>query len=206
MRSFKCVESVLAAALLIIGVGAKAGTFTNGSFEIINHAAIPSGTSVPLYPGDTWLTGWTAGGPGNGDVAVQNGVGDSGTLNPYDGQQWIIFNTGDTAPGGILSQTITTTVGQSYTVSFAVGRAGSGAISLTATALAADSTGIGQQLLRAAHFRGVDDISNALYGDDHKLDAGIQGHVHCDGGGGHGAGCSLRDNKPTGHGCGVGIH
>ena len=114
--------------------------FVNGSFEIINHAAISSGNSAALYPGDTWLTGWTVGGPGSGDLAVQNGPGDSGTLNPYDGQQWIIFNAGNTAPGGILSQSFTTTVGESYSVSFAVGRAGSGAISLTATALAADST------------------------------------------------------------------
>ncbi|MGA2554708.1 MAG: immunoglobulin domain-containing protein [Verrucomicrobiota bacterium] len=71
---------------------------------------------------------------------VVNGPGDSGTLNPYDGQQWIVFNAGNTAPGGILSQSFATTVGESYSVSFAVGRAGSGPISLTATAIASDST------------------------------------------------------------------
>jgi hypothetical protein len=140
MQNFQCVKSVFAAAFLIAGLAANASSFTNGSFEIINHTPIASGNGVVINPGDTWLTGWTVGGPGGGDVVVENGPGDSGTLNPYDGQQWITFNANNSAPGGSLSQTITTSVGQSYTVALAGGRAGAGSISLTATAVASDST------------------------------------------------------------------
>ena len=112
--------------------------FTNGSFEIISRAAIPANTALLIYPANTWLTGWTVGGPGNGDVSVVNGSG--GGLGPYNGQQWIDFNAGNTAPGGILSQTFTTTVGQYYLVTFAVGENGSGNVSLTATAVASSDT------------------------------------------------------------------
>jgi len=113
-------------------------SFTNGSFEAINHAAISSGHNAPLYPGDTWLTGWTVGGLGGGDLAVANG--NLGGLNPYDGQQAILFNAGNTPPAGIVSQTFTTTVGYYYTVTFAVGQTSSGSMSLTATAVAPDDS------------------------------------------------------------------
>jgi hypothetical protein len=134
MRKFKCFKSVFVAACLMAGLAANAGPFTNGSFEI----PVVSGSGAILNPGDTWLTGWTVGGPGGGDVEAVNGPGINGMpLGPTNGQQWIIFNSGNTAPGGVLSQTFDTAVGQAYTVSFAVGRAGAGNISITATALAA---------------------------------------------------------------------
>ena len=51
----------------------------------------------------------------------------------------ILFNAGNTTPGGSLAQTFTTTVGQFYTVSFAegeeIGPAGSPYMSITATAI-----------------------------------------------------------------------
>ena len=120
-------------------VTVNAGPFTNGSFEIINnHSVIPVNNGVTLAPGSTWMTCWTVAGPVNGDVIVDNGNDDG--LAPYDGQQWITFNGNNTAPGGSLSQTFITTVGQSYAVSFALARAGSGNVSLTATELAMDGT------------------------------------------------------------------
>ncbi|MGA2543406.1 MAG: immunoglobulin domain-containing protein [Verrucomicrobiota bacterium] len=138
MSNFRCAKSVFAVAFLLAGLGLKAGSFTNGSFELINnHAAIPSGSYALLYPGDTWLTGWSVGGPGGGDIGVINGT--IGGYNPYDGQQWISFNGGNTAPGGSLSQMFTTTVGQAYTVSFVAGESGSGNVSLTATAIASNN-------------------------------------------------------------------
>jgi hypothetical protein len=123
----------------VAGLTVTGLSFQNGSFENINnHPPIAPGTSPAIYPGDTWLTGWTVGGPGGGDIVVANG--SFPTISPYDGQQWIDFNGGNTAPGGSLSQTFTTTVGQSYLVSFVVEMVGTGTVSLTATALAAHST------------------------------------------------------------------
>jgi hypothetical protein len=127
-----------AANLAVLGL-----PLVNGSFEIItNHAAIPANgqSSAVVNLGDTWLTGWTPGGPG-GDIFVVNGPGYGGPyeLSPYDGKQWIDFNGNNTQPGGTLSQTITTTVGQTYTVAFEVGEYGSGPQSLTALAFGSNN-------------------------------------------------------------------
>jgi hypothetical protein len=134
MPAFKCVKSVFASVILFAGLGSNAAPFTNGNFEIINYTPIAPATSVALNTGDTWLTGWTVGGPCSGDVAVANGSADG--LTPYAGQQLIVFNANNTTPGGSLSQTFDTTVGLYYTVAFAVGQVGSGNMSLTATAAA----------------------------------------------------------------------
>jgi hypothetical protein len=108
--------------------------FVNGSFESINnHAAIPAGTGAALHIGDTWLTGWTVGGSASDQIGVCNGT--QGSFAPYDGQQDVWFNTGNSPSGGNLSQTFTTTVGQSYAVTFALNQNGSGNMSLTATAV-----------------------------------------------------------------------
>ncbi|HEX3717338.1 MAG TPA: DUF642 domain-containing protein [Verrucomicrobiae bacterium] len=89
---------------------------TNGSFEFVNGTPIPPGGGMVLNPGDTWLAGWTVGGPGGGNMEVYNGDNDS--LAPYDGQQFVVFNQGDTQVGGSLSQTVATTPGVNYSLSF----------------------------------------------------------------------------------------
>jgi hypothetical protein len=89
---------------------------TNGSFEFVNGTPIPPGGGMVLNLGDTWLAGWTVGGPGGGNMEVYNGDNDS--LAPYDGQQFVVFNQGDTAVGGSLSQTVATTPGMNYSLSF----------------------------------------------------------------------------------------
>jgi hypothetical protein len=140
MRATKALSAFLLAAVAFLAVLANGWgqTFTNGSFELVNnHTALSPGPGVLINPGDTWLTGWAVGGPG-GDVFVQNGVGDE--LNAYDGQQFIIFNGANTTPGGSLSQTFTTAVGQPYTVAFAIAQSGSGNVSITATAAAPNNS------------------------------------------------------------------
>jgi len=137
MRTIGCVKAVFAAVFLLAGVGLNATPFTNGSFEIFNHAAIPPNSGVALNLGDTWLTGWTVGGSGGGNLAVVTEPGDG--MEAYDGQQLIEFNQGNTPPGGILSQTFDTTMGAPYCVSFAVAKAGSGNMSMTATALGSNN-------------------------------------------------------------------
>ena len=72
---------------------------------------------------------------------MANGSADG--LDAYAGQQLILFNGGDSTPGGSLAQTFTTTVGQYYTVSFAegeeIGPAGSPDMSITATAISSNN-------------------------------------------------------------------
>ena len=126
------------ATSMVATVTVVAGPLVNGGFESINnHAAIPPGTGSVILPGATWLTGWTVGGPGY-DIFVYDGT--AGGFGPVDGQHWINFNGENTAPGGILSQTFLTTVGAPYSVSFSVGKAGTGNVSLTATVVSTNNT------------------------------------------------------------------
>ena len=64
-----------------------------------------------------------------------NGPGDG--LNPEDGNQWIVFNAGNSTPGGSLSQTFGTTAGADYTATLFLARSESyyGNEQLTVTAL-----------------------------------------------------------------------
>jgi len=124
MVFFPRVGCVLAVAVLLCGIQSRAQPFTNGGFEVTAGVTIAANTSMTLNPGDTWLTGWSAGGP-DGTVMVQNGyVGEYffGTLDgiaPWQGQQWVIFP--DDSLGGLLSQTFQTAVGGYCTVSFVTG-------------------------------------------------------------------------------------
>src|ERR1700722_12318462 len=108
MARFHRMKCALVTAFLLCGVGTCAQPFTNGGFEIVSGAPIPSDTSRTVNPGDTWLTGWSAGGPvvvQNGSVGMEEGSIFFG-LTPWQGQQWVIFPN-DT-PGGSLSQTFET--------------------------------------------------------------------------------------------------
>jgi len=124
MVLFPRMGCVLAAAFLLCGSESRAQPFTNGGFEIITGSPIPANTGRTLNPGDTWLTGWSAGGP-DGTVVVQNGDAGEyffGTLDgmaPWQGQQWVIFP--NDSLGGSLSQTFSTAVGGYCTVSFVTG-------------------------------------------------------------------------------------
>jgi hypothetical protein len=69
------------------------GAFTNGSFE-------------------AGFQGWTT----SGKVDIENFAGVA-----TDGVQAVSFNGGQQAPNGVLSQTFTTTPGQSYTLTFDAG-------------------------------------------------------------------------------------
>ncbi len=119
MQNFKSFKSVFAAAFLMAGLAANAGPFNNGSFEI---PAVSGG--VGLNVGDTWLAGWTVGGP-SGDVFVANGAAAAG-LAPFDGQQVVGFGGIYTAAGGSVSQTFSTVAGLNYAVTYRVGQSGSG--------------------------------------------------------------------------------
>jgi hypothetical protein len=83
------LSNVNEAATAIVAAGPGANLVTNGSFE-------------------SALTGWTSSGT----------VASGPSFNPSDGTTQAIFNTGGGANNGVLSQVITTVVGQTYTVLF----------------------------------------------------------------------------------------
>jgi hypothetical protein len=110
--------------------------FTNGSFEVTSGPSIAPGDDQGGNVGDEWLVGWTFGGT-NDEIFVFNGsfLG----LNPADGEQWVVFDSENSPPPGVLSQTFSTTVGTTYLVTFAamaVYYDGAPFKSLTATAVA----------------------------------------------------------------------
>jgi len=121
----KCaIFCLLILALLIGAVGkARASLITNGSFE---SPALPSGGLLNVAGGGTAITGWTVQGS---DVnllqtnysEVVNGMNQ---FNAEDGLNSLdITGSGNTGPTDGVEQTVTTTPGQAYYLSFYVGRA-----------------------------------------------------------------------------------
>ncbi|HXT39234.1 MAG TPA: LamG-like jellyroll fold domain-containing protein, partial [Candidatus Angelobacter sp.] len=131
--------ATVAVDLLLDNVSVQASTlpvgpFTNGSFET---PALATGASVDLPAGSTTLTGWTVG--NTGLVSWRNGPAFG--VAPVDGSQEVGFNGANTPPGGSIFQTFSTTVGQTYTVSFNVGRQGTGGGTMSLQAQVTSSTG-----------------------------------------------------------------
>src|SRR5438552_19171980 len=110
------------------------GPFTNGSFE---SPALAPDESVDLPAGSTRLTGWVVG--NTGLVSWRNGPAYG--VAPVDGSQEIGFNGGDTPPGGSISQTFSTAIGQAYEVRFNVGRQAPGGGTMSLLAEVKSSTG-----------------------------------------------------------------
>lgn len=91
----------------------------NGSFEL------PTLTTTQNISGPFTLTGWTGLAPSNGGNAGLV-VGPSNGLTPAAGVHHFTFNGGNPSDRGWLEQTIITTPGAAYDLTFAVGRAGGG--------------------------------------------------------------------------------
>jgi len=115
--------------------------FTNGSFEVLARGqSIAPGNNEAGEVGDEWLTGWTFG-TTNNEIFVFNGsfLG----LEAADGEQWVVFDSQNSPPPGVLSQTFSTTLGTTYLVTFeamAVYYENAPPKNLAATALASDGT------------------------------------------------------------------
>jgi uncharacterized protein DUF642 len=110
----------LVSGLTLVSIS-SASPFVNGSFE---SPALPADSFLILTDGSTDIDGWVIGGPGL--VGFANGPGASLGIAPVDGVQHVGFNGGDLPPGNSISQTFTTIAGQTYAVSFNVGRIGGG--------------------------------------------------------------------------------
>jgi Protein of unknown function (DUF642)/PEP-CTERM motif len=110
---------VAAAALVAVSGAAQANLLTNGSFE--SGSALTSGYTTLLI-GDTTITGWTV---VNDNLAWFHdafGAG-AGALSASNGVKFLdLTNTSPSCtPCGGVEQTIGTTIGETYTLSFDLG-------------------------------------------------------------------------------------
>lgn len=126
---------LLAAALGLSAAPAHADLITNGGFESGTYAfGGDGGEALPI--GSTVINGWTV--VSNSIAPLENGNGYGITAN--DGIICLdLTGYGDAAPYGGVTQTITTTSGVSYHLSFALGAdqsngSYSGPVGVTATA------------------------------------------------------------------------
>lgn len=116
-RSRLLAAIAAAVSLAVVAPAAHANLIQNGGFETGN------------------FTNWTV----TGNLAIAS--------NPYfgagtaaNGKYFAVFNSGDTAPNGVLSQTVTSVAGHNYTLSFAYGSGQNGGFQ-SMMASATDSAG-----------------------------------------------------------------
>jgi hypothetical protein len=108
------MKSMMGAALLAISLAAHADTIViNGSFEANNIGNSP-------WRQLSAVTGWTSSATGNAAFEIQKGVTQGGlsgfNQTAFDGIQYLELNTHQFTS---ISQTLATTQGDSYTLSFA---------------------------------------------------------------------------------------
>jgi hypothetical protein len=100
---------------------ARSATINDGSFETF---VVPSGSFTTFATGTTIPgTSWSVVGPSGLNVAIVSGTfSELGFSFPaQDGMQWLDLTGITFTPGAGVAQTITTTPGQSYALSFFVG-------------------------------------------------------------------------------------
>lgn len=124
--------------LLAVPLPARADLITNGSFE--EGSPQPTGSGIALPTGSTTMPGWTViGGTAGDGLAWLSNANPFGGVTPFGNNFLDLTGFNDRAPYFGVSQTITTVVGQQYTLSFDLGVDQSdarfkGPIGLTATA------------------------------------------------------------------------
>jgi hypothetical protein len=140
--------------LLVLALGggamaaatAHATAIINGSFETNGPAA---NSSVTAGIGSTEITGWTVinndgSTTDNGHNVLWIGNGGFGLFTPFGTSFIDLTGTSDTVPFDGLTQTVSTVVGQSYTLTFDLGVQGVGGIfggPISATASAGATSG-----------------------------------------------------------------
>ena len=159
MRNVIRAATVAAAVLAATGANA-ASLIANGSFET---PLVPVGFFTSFPVGGATLTNWSVTGPSGTEVAIvsgsfsQNGV----TFEAQDGNQWLdLTGNGSNSTEGV-AQTVSTTAGDKYHLSFYVGNTTGGSIfgttstvnvsinggpSTSFTNSATDATGLNWQL------------------------------------------------------------
>jgi Protein of unknown function (DUF642)/PEP-CTERM motif len=117
MKSLFHYLALAGIAILSSLSSAHAALITNGSFEV---PTVVPGTFSNFFTGSTAISGWTVFGPA---VSIVSGSFGSGVfLFPAeDGIQWLDLTGPTSGPVEGVEQTVTTTPGQTYNLSFFVG-------------------------------------------------------------------------------------
>jgi hypothetical protein len=120
---------VVAIAAIGFSISASANLITNGSFET---PTVPAGSFSNFLSGSSAITGWTVFGPA---VSIVSGsFGGGGFSFPaQDGIQWLDLTGPTSGPAEGVEQTVTTTFGQTYDLSFYVGNVSGGVFGTTST-------------------------------------------------------------------------
>jgi hypothetical protein len=114
---------LLTLALFVLGSATlplRAGLITNGSFEVSTPGVTP-GTFTDFLAGSTGITGWTV--VGTNDVNLISGTfaQECCTFPAEDGNLWVdLTGTNANVVDGV-EQTVATTAGTNYTLTFWVG-------------------------------------------------------------------------------------
>jgi len=126
IAKFGC--AVLAALLFGSGASALAASLlVNGSFET---PTVPAGGYTTFAVGSSAITGWTVVGPAGANVApvsttfTQNGV----AFVAQDGNQWLDLTGLDSNNAEGVSQSVATTIGNAYQLTYFVGNTTGGNI------------------------------------------------------------------------------
>lgn len=117
---YHCPLLMAVVALVAAGSSAQANMIVNGSFE---SPLVQVGSYVNYLGGSTAITGWTVVGVDSSIASgsfVQSGI----TFNAQEGQQWIdLAGITSNNPTSGVTQSVTTTIGTEYELTFYVGSA-----------------------------------------------------------------------------------
>src|SRR5215471_21438948 len=120
------IAPLLAVLFIFIAIDARAD-FINGSFETTVPVVAP-GTFHLFSAGDPGVSGWTVLGPGANIAVVNTSFTQSGlSFVAQSGANWVDLTGLDANASEGLSQTVATTVGNSYTLTFWIGNVNSAA-------------------------------------------------------------------------------
>ena len=118
-RQLRQLRQSICAICVVTGV-ARGNLITNPSFET---PVVPVGSFQLFNTGSAGMTGWTVTGPAGTDVAIVNTTFAQGgiTFEAFDGNQWLDltgFNSNSTEG---IAQSVATTVGTNYVLTFYIG-------------------------------------------------------------------------------------
>ncbi len=129
MKSMNRHLALAGIAILSSLSSAWAVPLTNGSFEV---PTVTPGTFSNFLTGSTAISGWTVFGPA---VSIVSGSFSTGRFSfpAQDGKQWLDLTGPTSGPIQGVEQTVTTTPGQTYDLSFYVGNVAGGGFGTTST-------------------------------------------------------------------------
>ena len=131
MNTYNRIVAALLGGFMWLGLPSPthANLLVNGSFET---PVVTVGTFSNFISGSTAITGWTVFGPA---VSIVSGSFTTGGFSfpAQDGVQWLDLTGPTSGPIQGVNQTVTTTPGQTYNLSFYLGNVVGGGFGATST-------------------------------------------------------------------------